>query len=319
MPLLQSKAARANIYVGNELFAEDAPDPYRTSTSTATLLRIGDQLGTLRARWDIGSNWVGACSSLPYGNYTICTAGTSFGLPINDMLFTGKQRDNESDLNYFGARYYNSTRGRWMSPDWSSKADAVPYSDLKNPQTLNLYGYVQNDPLTHADADGHCWPACTALLGAALGAIAEAGSESLQGEHLNPYKIGAAAAAGAVTGAIAGPIGDAAELGLVAKVGGQLAANLVGGAVERGLNGEKAIDGKAATADALGAAASGKAEDILGKQLASKAVEKVSGAAIDVTFDAGKNLITAKPEVVKPSAPQSTPTHKSCAISSECY
>jgi uncharacterized protein RhaS with RHS repeats len=56
------KATRANIYVGKELFAEDAPDPYRTSTSTATLLRITDQVGTLRSRWDIGANWVGALS-----------------------------------------------------------------------------------------------------------------------------------------------------------------------------------------------------------------------------------------------------------------
>jgi RHS repeat-associated protein len=153
---LDFKAARANIYVGNELFAEDAPDPYRASTSTATLLRIGDQLGTLRARWDVGSDWVGACSSLPYGDAMTCSVSPS------DMQFTGKQRDQESDLDYFGARYYNSTRGRFMSPDWSAKPEAVPYSDLTNPQSLNLYGYVRNNPLTNADKDGHgqcdwCW------------------------------------------------------------------------------------------------------------------------------------------------------------------
>jgi RHS repeat-associated protein len=123
------------------------PAQCRTSTSTATLLRITDQVGTLRSRWDIGANWVGACSILPYGDpyggATTCTSGQAvFGPPINDILFTGKQRDSESDLDYFGARYYNSNRGRFMSPDWSARAEAVPYSDLSNPQSLNLYGYA---------------------------------------------------------------------------------------------------------------------------------------------------------------------------------
>src|SRR5580698_10548013 len=71
--------------------------------------------------------------------------------------YTGKERDTESGLDYFGARYYSSNMGRWMSPDWADKPEAVPYSSLDNPQSLNLYGYVYNNPLSRADADGH-WP-----------------------------------------------------------------------------------------------------------------------------------------------------------------
>jgi hypothetical protein len=48
--------------------------------------------------------------------------------------------------------------GRFMSPDWSVKATPVPYAKLDNPQSLNLYAYVGNNPLIHIDADGHCWP-----------------------------------------------------------------------------------------------------------------------------------------------------------------
>jgi hypothetical protein len=44
-----------------------------------------------------------------------------------------------------------------MSPDWSAKPEAVPYSDLDNPQSLNLYGYAGNNPLPMTDPDGHCW------------------------------------------------------------------------------------------------------------------------------------------------------------------
>ena len=40
--------------------------------------------------------------------------------------FTGKERDVESGLNYFGARYYASNMGRFMSPDWASNPQAVP-------------------------------------------------------------------------------------------------------------------------------------------------------------------------------------------------
>ena len=35
----------------------------------------------------------------------------------------------------------------------------VPYASLDNPQTLNLYAYVENGPLSRADADGHAGPA----------------------------------------------------------------------------------------------------------------------------------------------------------------
>ncbi len=69
--------------------------------------------------------------------------------------FTGKERDAESELDYFGARYFSSTMGRWLTPDWSGVPAPVPYADLGNPQTLNLYGYVDNNPMSHADADGH--------------------------------------------------------------------------------------------------------------------------------------------------------------------
>ena len=77
-------------------------------------------------------------------------------LVLTSCKFTGKERDSESGLDYFGARYYSSSMGRWMSPDWADKPEAVPYSDLWNPQSLNLYGYVNNNPLSQADPDGHC-------------------------------------------------------------------------------------------------------------------------------------------------------------------
>jgi len=70
-------------------------------------------------------------------------------------IFTGKERDTESGNDYFGARYYASSMGRFMSPDWSAKVMPVPYAKLDDPQSLNLYAYVGNNPLIRFDKDGH--------------------------------------------------------------------------------------------------------------------------------------------------------------------
>lgn len=45
--------------------------------------------------------------------------------------------------------------GRFLSPDWSAQVEPVPYSKLDDPQTLNLYTYVRNNPLASIDPDGH--------------------------------------------------------------------------------------------------------------------------------------------------------------------
>lgn len=76
---------------------------------------------------------------------------------------TGKIRDAETENDYFGARYYASGMGRFMSPDFSDydDPDPVPYAELENPQTLNIYSYVYNNPLRNRDDDGHAgWGPC---------------------------------------------------------------------------------------------------------------------------------------------------------------
>ncbi|HXX19881.1 MAG TPA: RHS repeat-associated core domain-containing protein [Candidatus Acidoferrum sp.] len=69
--------------------------------------------------------------------------------------FEGKERDTETQNDDFGARYYSWRVGRWLSADWSSVPVPVPYANLANPQTLNLYAMVSDDPETFADLDGH--------------------------------------------------------------------------------------------------------------------------------------------------------------------
>jgi RHS repeat-associated protein len=70
--------------------------------------------------------------------------------------FTQKVRDTGSGNDYFLARYYSSAKGRFVSPDWSAKTTPVPYAVFTDPQSLNLYAYVRNNPITHVDLGGHC-------------------------------------------------------------------------------------------------------------------------------------------------------------------
>ena len=102
----------------------------------------------------------------PYGGVEedYCSGG---GVAQN-YKFTGKERDAESGLDEFGARYYASPLGRFMTPDWAEKPIDVPYADFGNPQSLNLYSYVKNNPTTTRDPDGHCAEviSCTIEFGA---------------------------------------------------------------------------------------------------------------------------------------------------------
>jgi RHS repeat-associated protein len=88
----------------------------------------------------------------PYGGQENDYCTTPIG---QNYKFTGKERDTESGLDNFGARYDSSSLGRFMTPDWSLKPTSVPYASFGDPQTLNLYTYVENSPLNRIDADGH--------------------------------------------------------------------------------------------------------------------------------------------------------------------
>ncbi len=91
---------------------------------------------------------------------------------MNYSFLTSKERDIETGLDYFLARYYSSEQGRFTSPDeftggpvelyyFVDDAAANPtfYADIGSPQSLNKYAYTYNNPLRFTDPDGHC-PVC---------------------------------------------------------------------------------------------------------------------------------------------------------------
>jgi RHS repeat-associated protein len=110
------------------------------------------------------SDWLGTerVRSLPSGSIFTPSLWTSYPFGEGSATpnpspahFTGKERDSESGNDYFGARYYASSMGRWLSPDWAESPSNIPYAILSDPQSFNLYSYGLNNPLKNRDFDGH--------------------------------------------------------------------------------------------------------------------------------------------------------------------
>jgi len=148
--------------------------------------------------------------------------------------FTGKERDTESSLDYFGARYYASSMGRFMSTDPAFESEI-----LELPQTWNRYSYVYNRPLFATDPDGRCPPCVGAIIGGVVEGGWNLGSQLYNNGgslgDVNWRDVGANALGGAVTGAIAGATGGTSLLAEAAVGAG---ANAAGGIVTRIAEGE---------------------------------------------------------------------------------
>jgi RHS repeat-associated protein len=138
-----------NTFVEGQIYAGSR---HLASVGGWTTFSHSDWLGTERLRLGMGGipYQTESCASLPFGDGLNCT-----GSDVDPLHFTGKERDAATGLDNFGARYYSSPMGRFGSPDWSALPEAVPYADFHDPQSLNLYSYVRNNPMNQVDLDGH--------------------------------------------------------------------------------------------------------------------------------------------------------------------
>jgi RHS repeat-associated protein len=117
---------------------------------------------------------------LPFGEELFAGTGnrtTAQGYSVADGVrqkFTSKERDAETGLDYFIARYHSAAQGRFVSPDSFG-------GDPLNPQSMNLYTYVQNNPLKYIDPTGHKFvDPIKALQDAAKKALKEAKLRALE-------------------------------------------------------------------------------------------------------------------------------------------
>ena len=132
----------------NAAFQTALPEhlPLAASPQLAENSRLGFRPVASTSRWGF---------SFSISSYTLGLSGSLYDGRVRSRS-TGKERDTESGNDYFDARYYSNAMGRFMSPDWSAKEEPVPYATMDDPQSLNLYSYVRNNPLVRTDPDGHC-------------------------------------------------------------------------------------------------------------------------------------------------------------------
>ena len=117
-----------------------------------------DHLGSSSRMADSRGAQVKAIWYMPFGG-----DANELGSAKARYRYTGQERD-ESGLYYYGARYYDAALGRFLAAD-----SVLP--DVYDPQVLNRFAYVRNNPMKLVDPDGHIpVPFVTGLIGAAVGA-----------------------------------------------------------------------------------------------------------------------------------------------------
>ncbi len=128
------------VYMGNKLIAEYQPAVAKTYYYTS------DQINSTRMITDSSGSVVYSAMFDPYGGMQKKWVNTY----QPSLKFSGKERESKSELDYFGARYYDHLRYRFISVDpMINKEEA-----LANPQLWNLYAYCRNNPITFFDPDG---------------------------------------------------------------------------------------------------------------------------------------------------------------------
>ena len=104
---------------------------------------LKDHLGSASVVTDASGNVVGEQRYYPFGETRLST-----GTIYTDKLFTGQREITGLGIYHYGARFYSSKLGRFLSAD-----TIVP--GYANPQNLNRYSYVGNSPLNCTDPSGH--------------------------------------------------------------------------------------------------------------------------------------------------------------------
>ncbi|MBU1016528.1 hypothetical protein KJ657_05585, partial [Patescibacteria group bacterium] len=118
---------------------------------------LTDHLGSVDAVLDEQGNVVERRDYLPYGQERF--VHEELNSPQTPHKFTGKELDSETGLYYYGARYYDPVTGRFITIDpmllvLDKMSQAQRNAFLSNPQNLNMYSYVQNNPVRYTDPTG---------------------------------------------------------------------------------------------------------------------------------------------------------------------
>lgn len=126
---------------------------YGSSPDAVSTAYLGvDHLGSTRVTMQADGTVLSRQDFLPFGESLGSTNGrssTAFSAEAPRQQFTGKERDAETGMDYFGARYMSAPEVRFTSPD-----PLLNSGHPSDPQTWNRYTYVGNNPLRNVDPTG---------------------------------------------------------------------------------------------------------------------------------------------------------------------
>lgn len=165
---------------------------------------------------------------------------------VSPYGFTGQRHDASTGLYFYGGRYYDPQLGRFIQPD-------TVVQDLSDPQFLNRYSYVRNNPVNMVDPTGNFAFLAVlgamlvkAAIGAAIGAFTSVALGAATGQIHSFKDVGRFAAVGAATGTVGG-VGafafGAGGLGLtgiakgIADFGTFVGAGALGGGIDSEMSG----------------------------------------------------------------------------------
>ena len=193
---------------------------------------------------------------VPFGEVFIEERNNTWNTPY---LFNAKEFDEETGMYYYGARYYEPRLSLWLSID-------VEEEDFPD---FSSYVYCKNNPIIFLDHNGDSPTLITAGIGGAIGGVIggaiEMGAQLVNNGKITSWKsVGGAAAQGAITGAVAGLTGGAS---LIASAAVSAGANVIGGEVNRRIQGKHTTVGDVVSDAAIGGAfgAGGSLENLYGK------------------------------------------------------
>ncbi|AYQ56623.1 Putative toxin subunit [Bathymodiolus thermophilus thioautotrophic gill symbiont] len=139
LPSLDISTNQANIlHIGTHIFAE------QTKGNIQTHYQLSNHLQTNTLELNDQAQVISYEHYYPYGGTAIIAGKDKAQVQQKRYRYTGKERDDSSGLYYYGARYLAPWLIRWISPDSAGSVNG-----------LNLYVYVDNNPLKYIDPTGH--------------------------------------------------------------------------------------------------------------------------------------------------------------------
>ena len=138
----QTKQQSTTLHIGTHILSESSKDNAQTTRQTRYQLNSHLQSNTLEL--DDQAQTLSYEHYYPYGGTAIIAGKDKTQAQQKRYRYTGKERDDSSGLCYYGARYLAPWLARWISPDSAGAVDG-----------LNLYVYVDNNPLKYIDPTGH--------------------------------------------------------------------------------------------------------------------------------------------------------------------